>query len=423
MLLAALPGCERENAQVEVLRFWAMGREGEVLDELLVEFHRRHPDIRVEVQNLPVTGAHQKFLTAVAADATPDLCQLGNTWVSELAALNALEPLKPLVAQSRAVDASDFFAGIWDTNVIDDELFGLPWYVDTRLLFYRTDLLARAGFAQPPRDWNEWRQAMAAVKAQAPPGDYAILLPLNEFEPLLALSLQQQAPLLRDQDTRGNFDTADFRRTLSFYLEMFRKDWAPPVSNTQISNVWNEFGRGFHAFYISGPWNIAEFKKRLPASQQDDWMTAPLPGPDGEGVSIAGGSSLVIFRDSPRKEAAWQVIEYLLEPQTQVHFHALTGDMPSRRSTWEFPELAQDRHAAAFRVQLERTKPAPKVPEWERIADQLRLVAEQVVYGQLDVDAAARELDRRTDAILEKRRWMMARDGRIAAPDASAGQP
>ncbi len=164
-----------------------------------------------------------------------------------------------------AVPHDDYFAGIWDTNVIDGSLYGVPWYIDTRLLFYRKDLLARAGFPEPPRDWSEWTRALAAVKANAGAGNYAIFLPLNEFEPLLNLAVQEPDPLLRDNDTRGNFESPGFRRAFDFYVDMFRRGWAPPMSNTEISNVWDEFARGFYTFYITGPWNVGEFSRRLPA--------------------------------------------------------------------------------------------------------------------------------------------------------------
>jgi multiple sugar transport system substrate-binding protein len=50
------------------------------------------------------------------------------------------------------------------------------------------------------------------------------------------------------------------------------------------------------------------------------------------------------------------------------------------------------------------------VPEWERIATQMRLAGERVVQGKQSVDDAVVDLDRETDEILEKRRWMMDRD-------------
>jgi multiple sugar transport system substrate-binding protein len=382
-----------------------MGREGELVAELLPEFERTHPGIRVLAQQLPWTAAHEKLLTAFAGDATPDVCQLGNTWIPEFAALNALEPLDANVARSSIVDPGDYFAGIWDTNNVGGKLYGVPWYVDTRLLFYRQDLLLQAGFAAPPRSWPEWTQMLAAVKERVGPDRYAILLPVNEFEPLVALALQQSDPLLRDDGRWGNFRSEGFRRTLRFYVDVFRRGFAPPQTNADISNVWNEFGRG----YFSGPWNIGEFKRRLPSDKQGTWMTAPLPGPDGPGASIAGGSSLVLFRASRHKAAAWQLIEYLSQPSIQRRLHDLSGDLPPRRSAWTEGSLADDVYARAFRDQLERVKPAPKVPEWERIATEMRVVAEHLVHGELTVDQAAAELDARADRILEKRRSLLPR--------------
>jgi multiple sugar transport system substrate-binding protein len=189
---------------------------------------------------------------------------------------------------------------------------------------------------------------------------------------------------------------------------MFREGWAPAMSDAAISNVWTEFGRGYFSFYMSGPWNIEEFKRRLPVERRHDWMTAPLPGPDGPGASTAGGSSLVVLRSSRYAPAAWKLIEYLAEPAVQVRFHALSGNLPPRRAAWRDEQLAGDVYAKAFLDQLERARPAPKVPEWERIVTEMQLTAEQVVVAGADIDEATRALDRRVDAILEKRRWMLA---------------
>src|SRR5690606_7679524 len=265
------------------------------------------------------------------------------------------------------------------------------------------------GVGQLPRTWAEWEQAMAAVKRHLGPGRHAILMPLNEFEQQLSLALQQDDPLLRDDDTRGNFSSPGFRRALAFYANVFEQGWAPKVSETQISNVWDEFFRGSYAFYLSGPWNIREFRRRQPPQLEGQWGTMPLPGPHGPGAGIAGGTSLVLFRGSPRSEQAWKLVEFRSRPDIQQRVHALIGDLPPRRSAWEHPDLAGDPLAAAFRDQLERAKPAPKVLEWERIAQEMRLVTERVVRGGLAQDAAARELDARVDGILAKRRWIHER--------------
>jgi multiple sugar transport system substrate-binding protein len=249
---------------------------------------------------------------------------------------------------------------------------------------------------------------MRAVRQAGGGRSYGALLPLNEPDPLYALALQQGA-LLADNDTRGAFSQAPFRRALAFYADVFREGLAPAMNAAQISNVWDEFGRGLFAFYVSGPWNIGEFRRRLPRERQGDWATAPLPGPDGPGVSTAGGSSLVIFKRSQKKAAAWQLIEFLSDPATMQRFHALTGNLPPRRSAWRSPELAADVPSQAFASQLERVRAAPKLPEWERIFQEMQYAAARVVQRTQGIDAATTELDASVDALLEKRRWLRTR--------------
>ncbi len=196
---------------------------------------------------------------------------------------------------------------------------------------------------------------------------------------------------------------------MQFYEEMFRKGWAPPMSNTQISNVWEEFANGFYSFYITGPWNIGEFKRRVP-NLLGRWSTAALPVVNGQGGGAAGGSSFAIFRNSKNKQLAWELAEYLSAVAQQQKFSTLTGDLPPTRTAWNYPELAADEYAHAFREQLAVVKPTPKVPEWERITDEIAHTQERVVRGGESIDQALRELDERTDQILEKRRWMLSRE-------------
>ncbi|WP_208023839.1 sugar ABC transporter substrate-binding protein [Duganella aquatilis] len=405
-LATLLSSCTQRQEQGVVLKFWAMGREGEVVTALIPEFERTHPGVRVEVQQLPWTAAHEKLLTAFAGEVMPDVFQLGNTWIPEFEVLNALAPLDRHVAASAVVKQDDYFPGIWDTNMVDGKLWGLPWYVDTRVMFYRQDMLKRAGFATPPQTWTDWMKAMTAIKRIVGPDNYAILLPSDEFEPLLALALQQNEPLLRDGDRYGNFRSAGFQRSLQLYADMYAQKLAPL---NRITNVYHEFGMGYVSFYISGPWNMGEFKRRLPPEQQDKWMTAILPGPAGPAASVAGGSSLVMASSSHHQTEAWQLIEYLSRTEVMARFNELTGDLPPRRSNWTMPKLAQDVYARAFAQQFERVRPTPKVPEWEQIATEMRLVAERVTHGELTVAQAAALLDAKADHILEKRRWMLAR--------------
>jgi len=409
-LLAA--ACERGQADTRTtVRFWAFGREGEVVRELVPEFERRHPDIRMEVQQVPWSAAHEKLLTAYVGNATPDAAQLGNTWIPEFSSLRALAPLNARVVSSAATDRNDFFPGVWDTNVIDEETWGVPWYVDTRLIFYRTDLVAAAGAPWPPRSWAEWREAMVRIKKHGGPGRFAILLPIDEWQQPVVLGLQNGATLLDKEGRHGAFRDPRFRQAMVFYLDLYRDGLAPALDLQGIANMYQQLAEGYFAMVITGPWNLGEFKNRLPADMQDRWATAPLPPPAADmpypGFALAGGSSLVLFRRAKSPDAAWKWLEFLSEPAQQARFYELSGDLPARSSAWKLAGLAADPRAASFLTQLGRVAPTPKVPEWEQIATRVAEAAEQVMRGNRDLDKALAALDADVDRMLEKRRWLL----------------
>ncbi|EQD40351.1 ABC transporter sugar binding protein, partial [mine drainage metagenome] len=173
-------------------------------------------------------------------------------------------------------------------------------------------------------------------------------------------------------------------------------------------NLWWEMARGDFVFYVSGPWNIGEFRHFLPPHDQDLWMTAPMPGPDGPGVSTIGGSDFVIFRASAHAELARQFIRYMLADRQQLRLYELTGDLPARRGVWHLPPLAANTKLRAFRAQLNRVRPFIAIPEWNEIMSGMRRMAARVAAGDASVRGATRRFDRTVDGWLAARRELLA---------------
>jgi len=424
-LLALLIGCRGAGAAPAELRFWAMGREGEVVQQLLPELQRQHPEVHISLQQIPWSAAHEKLLTAFVGGAMPDVFQVGSTWIPELVALGAVAPVGKQVAESAAA-GDDVFSGILDANMLDGRMWAMPWYVDTRLLFYRSDVLREAGWTQPPADWATWRRAFEQIKQRAGAGRYALLLPVSEWQPPVILAMQRGAALLRDGDRYGDFEATAFRDAFTFYVSLFTDGLAPASAEGQIANLYQDFAGAFFSVYITGPWNLGEFAARLPASLSQSWATAPMPapGPDSEacGLSIAGGSSLAVSATSPHADIARQLVEALTDSAHQLELYRLTGDLPARRSAWTAGHLVDVPRVAAFWQQLQHVRTPPKIPEWERIADTIERYAEATVRGDLTIDQALSGLDRDVDRILAKRRWLL--DHATAnAPNSTAQAP
>lgn len=413
---AVAAGC-RSASRGDELVLWAMGSEGDAAAELARGFTAANPSLRVRVQTIPWSAAHEKLLTAFVGDSMPDAFQAGNTWLPELRELGAIEPLDARIAASAELERGDFFPGVLDTNVIEGATWGLPWYVDTRLLFYRRDLLARAGVGEPPATWDAWRDAMTRLSASGATADgHAIVLPMREWEVPVILALGNGAELLRDHDRFGDFRGRASREAFAWYLELFERGLAPRASSSGSGNVYQDFARGAFAYYVTGPWNLGEMAKRLPSSLSDAWDTAPMPAPRaGEpGASLAGGASLVVSARSTRKDDAWRLIEYLAAPERQVALNGITGDLPSSRAAWARAGLTDAPRTRAFYTQLQSLRATPKIPEWEQIATLVGRHSESMIRGDESLDAGLAALDADVDGVLAKRRWLL--DRAAAAP-------
>jgi len=411
LLLLLINTCSENSDKSTLITFWAMGSEAEYVTKLVPEFEKRNPGIKVKVQAVPWNAAQEKLITAFASDNTPDACQLGNTWVPQFSSLNAIISLDDFISKSEIIKKENYFSGIWDTNVLDSVVYGIPWYVDTRLIFYRTDIFERAGYKQPPKSWDELYDLCKKIKALYPGEEkYAIYLPTNEWVPFIIFGLQNGSALLKDTNTRGNFSSKEYKEAFEFLIK-FHKEELAPIGISQVTNVYQALRDEYFSIYISGPWNINEYKKWMTGNLADKWSTAPLPSKTGEdypGVSLAGGSSLVVFKNSEHKNEVWKFIEYLSEKETQIEFYKLLYNLPAVKEAWEDSSIANNVYMKAFYEQFNNVIATPKIPEWEQIAfSKVQQYAELAARNAMNIDEALLNLDKDVDLILEKRRWLI----------------
>lgn len=411
-IISALISCTESNQKNTTIKFWAMGSEAESLNKLIPEFEKNNPEIKVIVQQIPWTAAQEKLITAFASDNTPDACQLGNTWIPQFVSLNALVELGEWIKNSAIINKENYFEGIWSTNEIDEKIYGIPWYIDTRLMFYRTDVFEAVGYSKPPKNWNELFDVSKKIKAMnIEKENYPIFIPTNEWANFITFGLQAGAELLKDNNSYGNFSSPQFKEAFS-YLINFHKEKLTPFGLLQVTNIYQAFADGFINNYISGPWNIVEFKKWMKDDLENKWMTAPLPGYKDEypGISLAGGSSLVIFKNSKHKNEVWKFLEFLSKTETQIELYKLLNNLPAVKEAWKDPILSEDKYMKAFYEQFQNVRATPKIPEWEQIVfSKLQQYAEFAARGVMSIDEALGNLDKDTDNILEKRRWMLSK--------------
>ena len=138
------------------LTMWAQGAEGENLPALLKEFEAANPGVTVDVTAIPWDAAHNKYQTAIAGGQTPDIAQMGTTWMGDFA--DAFD-----AAPAEFADAG-FFAGSVNSTEVNGTTVGVPWYVDTRVVFYRKDLAEQAGYSTFPTNYEDFKAMAKAMQ-------------------------------------------------------------------------------------------------------------------------------------------------------------------------------------------------------------------------------------------------------------------
>ena len=395
---ATLAGCGA--GRPDRVSWWGMGAEGENAPSLLPTFQAA-TGIQVDVQSLPYTGALEKLLAAHVGGSLPDVVLLPNLWLPELAMLGALAPVPPRMQGLLAGQ----FPALTTAMHVNGVARAVPWIVESWVQYYRPDLLADIGHPSPPLRWDEWTRMAEAYKRRHP-DRYVTLHLLNWPEPLINFGAQIGEPLLRDRATRGNLASPGFLAALAFYKSIYDRGFSPKVTGVEAGDTVLDFTRGYYAILPATSETMGQLRRPAYRMSARRWGAAETPSPTGgEGV-WASGMCLAVTATSQQPEQAWALIRYLTGMPAQLHFHRLTGDLPSRPAAWAAPALAHSPPEQCFAAAIGRAVVGHDVPETWRMMTDIQLVAEHMVRGEFTVEQAGAEMNRRVDLILAKRRWL-----------------
>ncbi|WP_158526143.1 sugar ABC transporter substrate-binding protein [Petrotoga sp. 9PW.55.5.1] len=372
---------------------WAMGEEAKSLDQLAKLFMEEYPEYEVDVQAIPWANAYDKILTGIAGRQVPDVAQMGTTWMAPFGSMGAFEDLTPYIQKSEIVNPENFFEGAWQTGTVNERQLGIPWYVDTRALYYRTDLLAEVGYDHAPQNWDELYDA---AKKLAEKGRYGVTLyqPQDNYQVLMPFVWQNGGDII-DSNGKVIVDQPEFVEAFAYYTRFFTEKLAPIGGG---GNLFQDFASGDTPMFFSGPWMVTMLREQVPQIE-GKWDVALTPQKKTM-TSFMGGSDLVIFRDSKNKEVAWKFIEFLSRPDIQVKWYQIVSALPSVQAAWEDPVLQQDPMIKVFGEQLNDAKAPVNIPQFQEISVSMDRRVEEAIYGRKSPEQAAKDLKNDIEKIL-----------------------
>jgi multiple sugar transport system substrate-binding protein len=371
---------------------WAQGAEGEALPALAKEFEAANPGVTVKVTAIPWDAAHTKYQTAIASGSTPDIAQMGTTWMSDFS--DAFDPMPS------GIDASGFFPGSVKATKVNGATYGVPWYVDTNVLFYRNDLAAKAGFTAAPKTWDELKALAKAMQAKAG-AKWGIRFETSgadAFQRSLSFPWSDGAQMVNADGTKWTFDTPQWADAYTYFKSFFTEGIASksPASGAGASE--SAFVDGSVPMFISGPAEIGALNQAGGPGFDKKYAVAVLPR-KVTGTAFVGGSVLTVFKKSHNRDAAWKFIEFLSKPDTQIRWHKATGDLPAVQAAWQDKALAGDEKLAVFGEQMKDTNAPPSLTTWTQVSAAADTILEQMVKTNLDPAEAFKTLQSKADSI------------------------
>ena len=227
---------------------------------------RRTRSVTVNVTPVDWGQAVAKLQTAIAGGQTPDVSQMGTDMMGQFAATGALEPVPA------NFDPGTFFEGAWNTNVVDGTVYGVPWYVETRLLYYRTDIAEKAGITAPPATWEELT-AMAEAMQSKGGAEWGISLGTKNWQEYLPFLWSAGGDVMDDTGTY-QLNSPQAVEALTYYQSFFN-DKLTPASVPEGFDITPAFVAGTHPMFFSGPWHLGLIKEAGGAEIEGKWAIAP----------------------------------------------------------------------------------------------------------------------------------------------------
>ncbi|MFF9563816.1 extracellular solute-binding protein [Leifsonia sp. NPDC014704] len=361
---ATLAGCSSSGSSGDAtagkdLTVWVMGDSSAHFDALVKPFEEKS-GIDVKTVAIPWDNVDQKFTTAVASGDGPDVVQIGLSKLRTYADSGALMTLDDAtLGDYPNLAASNFVEGVaGDATAIGGKVVSVPWVSDTRVLFYRSDILSAAGIDAPPATWDELRADAKKLTARGN-GSYGYYIPQWDSALPVIMTWDQGGEIVNSKGTI-DFDSPAFEKAVDLYTGLYADKSVP--TNSDFDQTQG-FVTGTTPMLVSGPYLAAAISQAAP-ELAGKWNVTTVPAAEKD-TSLLAGSNLGVWGSTKNKAGALQLLDYLSQPDVQVKWYESDGQLPTVTKALEDEKLSADPMVAVYTKQLASSRLLPLVPNWD----------------------------------------------------------
>ena len=328
-------------------------------------------------------------------------------WTAQLAESGWISDLSDRFTESQR---KEFLPGSVEAITYKGKAFGMPWFTDTGLLYYRKDLLQESGFDGPPRTWDELKQMTLKVREDAGLKDGFVFQGAayegGVCDGMEFIWTHGGEVLDPDDPTRVLVDSPEAIAGLATERSMITEGISPEaVTVYKEDESAGAFLNGDAVFLRNWPYVYALVgTSEYPKLEPEQVGVSELPSADGEpGNGTVGDQPLYISSTAKDPDATWKFIQFLTAPEQQK-IRAVEGAyLPTRTALYSDPEIQEKVPVVPLAQEaLQHTRPRPVSPYYSDMSLEMAEQFNASLSGDISPEEAARTLKEQLERFIKE---------------------
>jgi len=328
-------------------------------------------------------------------------------WTAQLAANDWISDLSERFTDS---ERQDFLPGSVEAIIYEGKAYGMPWFTDTGLLYYRKDLLEESGYDGPPKTWNELKEMALKVKEDSRT-KFGFVFQGAEYEGGVCDGCEfiwTHGGNILDPDDASKVvvDSPQAAAGLATERSMIESGVAPEAVTTyKEDESAGAFLNGDAVFLRNWPYVYALLSDPAESEIKPEQVgISELPSADGKpGNGTVGDQPFYISASSKNQDGAWEFIKFMTDPEQQK-FRAVEGSyLPTRTALYDDPEIQESVPVVVLAKEaLQHTLPRPVSPYYSDMSLEMAEQFNMSLKGEVTPEEAVRELQKQLESFIEE---------------------
>jgi multiple sugar transport system substrate-binding protein len=347
-----------------------------VLRPGLDRFGAKH-GVHIEANMFEWETAWSELVKVALYGYGPDVSEMGSTWVGNFVAMNAFQPFSARELEAHG-GVSAFLPSVWQRGLEAGrgEIWALPWLAYTRILYYRRDLLEKAGIdersAFQTHEQLEQTLRRLTENGVAFPWGIPTRHSRDTLHNIASWIWSAGGEFASADGKHVLFNEAKARAGIRAYFDLHRYLVPSARHKDEADSL---FRQGQAAVVMSGPWMWPMDARRpdvVPQVAANIGVAVPL------GIAFVGFSYLVVWKHSRHQYLAATLVRELTSPQTLAAYAQRTGPLSVRLDALDSSPLADDPNYQVMVQALKTGRTFPQISLWGMIEDKLDIALENI---------------------------------------------